>query len=153
MAAPMNFETVRAVALALPGVEEGTCYGTPAFRVRGKFLLRLREDGEWTMAEGGGKAAWAGMELSLGCAEIPLPSMNFALSLSELSLESMGSGPGARRTSYCCLAPPPARRLGDRTTSSETPSEGRMLGKCTPLRRIGDDDSPSIHRLRSTRAG
>lgn len=32
--------------LALPGVEEGPCYGTPGFRVRGKFLARLREDGE-----------------------------------------------------------------------------------------------------------
>jgi hypothetical protein len=30
----------------LPGVEEGTSYGTPAFRVSGKFLARLREDGE-----------------------------------------------------------------------------------------------------------
>jgi len=43
---PVTFETVRQVALALPKVEEGTSYGTPAFRVAGKFLLRLREDGE-----------------------------------------------------------------------------------------------------------
>jgi hypothetical protein len=43
---PMAFETAREIALALPGVEEGTSYGTPAFRVRGKFLARLREDGE-----------------------------------------------------------------------------------------------------------
>ncbi|HVR99591.1 MAG TPA: MmcQ/YjbR family DNA-binding protein [Thermoanaerobaculia bacterium] len=42
----MTFEEVREIALALPGVEEGTSYGTPAFRVRGKFLARLREDGE-----------------------------------------------------------------------------------------------------------
>lgn len=42
----MTFETVRAIALALPGVEEGTSYGTPGFRVKGKFLARLREDGE-----------------------------------------------------------------------------------------------------------
>src|SRR5438105_4268923 len=43
---PVTFETVREIALALPGVEEGTSYGTPAFRVRGKFLARLREDSE-----------------------------------------------------------------------------------------------------------
>lgn len=43
---PVTFETVREIALALPGVEEGMSYGTPAFRVRGKFLVRLREDGE-----------------------------------------------------------------------------------------------------------
>ena len=43
---PVTFKTVRKIALALPGVEEGTSYGTPAFRVRGKFLARLREDGE-----------------------------------------------------------------------------------------------------------
>jgi hypothetical protein len=27
-------------------MEEGTCFGTPAFRVRGKFIGRLREDGD-----------------------------------------------------------------------------------------------------------
>ena len=36
-AAPVTFDTVREIARALPGIEEGTCYGTPAFRVRGKF--------------------------------------------------------------------------------------------------------------------
>jgi hypothetical protein len=36
---------VRRLALALPGVEEGVSYGTPGFRVRGKFLARLWEDG------------------------------------------------------------------------------------------------------------
>lgn len=43
---PTHLQTVRRVALALPGVEEGPCYGTPGFRVRGKFLARLWEDGE-----------------------------------------------------------------------------------------------------------
>lgn len=41
-----HLETVRRLILALPGVEEGPCYGTPGFRVRGKFLARLWEDGE-----------------------------------------------------------------------------------------------------------
>jgi hypothetical protein len=39
-------ETVRRLALAFPGVEEGPSYGTPGFRVQGKFLARLWEDGE-----------------------------------------------------------------------------------------------------------
>lgn len=43
-----TFDTVREIALSLPGVEEGTSYGTAAFRVRGKFLARLREGGEAT---------------------------------------------------------------------------------------------------------
>jgi len=43
---PQTLTTVRRLALALPGVEEGPCYGTPGFRVRGKFLARLWEDGE-----------------------------------------------------------------------------------------------------------
>lgn len=30
----------------LPGVEEGTSYGTPALKVKGKVLARLWEDGE-----------------------------------------------------------------------------------------------------------
>lgn len=42
----VDFDTVRKIALALPSVEEGTSYGTPAFRVKKKLFLRLREDGK-----------------------------------------------------------------------------------------------------------
>ena len=42
----VRLATLRELALALPGVEEGTSYGTPAFRVRKKLLARVREDGE-----------------------------------------------------------------------------------------------------------
>jgi hypothetical protein len=41
-------EMARAIALSLPQAEEGSHYGTPAFRVRGRLFARLREDG--TMA-------------------------------------------------------------------------------------------------------
>ena len=34
----VNFDTVRKVGLALPGVEESTAYGSPALKVRGKLL-------------------------------------------------------------------------------------------------------------------
>jgi hypothetical protein len=34
----ITFETVRKMGLALPGVEEGTAYGTPALKVRGKMF-------------------------------------------------------------------------------------------------------------------
>lgn len=40
-----DFETVRAILLALPGVTEKSCYGTPGFHVGRKFLSRLHEDG------------------------------------------------------------------------------------------------------------
>jgi len=43
---PVTFEDVRSIALSLENVEEGTSYGTPAFKVRGKLLARLREDGD-----------------------------------------------------------------------------------------------------------
>ena len=46
MAQGVTFAAVRKLALALPGVEEGTSYRTPAFKVRGKLIARLREDGE-----------------------------------------------------------------------------------------------------------
>ena len=42
----VTLATVRRLALAFPGVEEGLSYGTPGFRVRGRFLARLWEDGE-----------------------------------------------------------------------------------------------------------
>jgi hypothetical protein len=34
----IDFDTVRKMALALPGVEESTAYGSPALKVRGKLL-------------------------------------------------------------------------------------------------------------------
>ncbi len=34
----INFDTVRKIGLALPSVEEGTTYGSPALKVRGKLL-------------------------------------------------------------------------------------------------------------------
>jgi hypothetical protein len=39
-----DIATLRRLALALPDVEEGTAYGTPAWRVRKKLFARLRED-------------------------------------------------------------------------------------------------------------
>ncbi|MGK9167102.1 hypothetical protein KXR53_12435 [Inquilinus limosus] len=42
----MTFDEVCAIALAWPGVERSTSYGTPALKVKGKLLTRLREDGE-----------------------------------------------------------------------------------------------------------
>jgi hypothetical protein len=41
-----HLPTVRAILTKLPGVEEGTSYGTPAFKVKGKLLARMKEDGE-----------------------------------------------------------------------------------------------------------
>ena len=37
-------DTARTLAEGLPGVEEGTSYGTPSWKVRGKFFARLRDD-------------------------------------------------------------------------------------------------------------
>ena len=42
----LTWEDVRRIALSLPGVEEGTSYGMPGFRVAKKFLTRLKEDGK-----------------------------------------------------------------------------------------------------------
>jgi len=42
----VTFQMVRHLALELPGAEEGTSYGTPAFKVRGKLFLRFHQDGE-----------------------------------------------------------------------------------------------------------
>ncbi len=40
----MTWDEVRQIALSFPGVEESTSYGTPAFKVAGKFLTRLRPE-------------------------------------------------------------------------------------------------------------
>ena len=43
---PVTFDTVRQIAQTLPGAEESTSYGTPAFKVKGKLFARLHQDGE-----------------------------------------------------------------------------------------------------------
>jgi hypothetical protein len=35
---PINFDTVRELGLGLPGVDEGTTYGSPALKVHGKMF-------------------------------------------------------------------------------------------------------------------
>jgi hypothetical protein len=39
-----TWDDVVAIGARFPGVEEGTSYGTPALRVRGKGICRLRTD-------------------------------------------------------------------------------------------------------------
>ena len=40
----MTREDVRALALSMPGVEEATAYGMPAYKAFGKFLTRVRSE-------------------------------------------------------------------------------------------------------------
>lgn len=41
-----TYDTVRELGLAMKDVEESTSYGTPSLKVKKKFFLRLKEDGE-----------------------------------------------------------------------------------------------------------
>lgn len=41
----LSLATIRRIAGALPDVAEGTSYGTPAWRHRGKMVARLHQDG------------------------------------------------------------------------------------------------------------
>lgn len=40
------FKPVVRAAAKLPGIEVSTSYGTPALKVKGKLLVRIKEDGE-----------------------------------------------------------------------------------------------------------
>jgi hypothetical protein len=42
--ATTTFDDVRKIAFALPGVTEGTSYGTPALKVGGKLIARVHQD-------------------------------------------------------------------------------------------------------------
>jgi len=42
----MTYDDVRKIALKLPGVEEGTSYGTAALKVKKKLFVRLKEDAD-----------------------------------------------------------------------------------------------------------
>src|SRR5436190_15597177 len=52
----LTLATIRRVASALPGVQEGTSYGTPAWRHKGRLLARLHQDGESLMLKVGFEA-------------------------------------------------------------------------------------------------
>jgi hypothetical protein len=41
-----TIQDVRRIVMALPDVAEGVCHGTPAFYLRKKLMLRLRDDFE-----------------------------------------------------------------------------------------------------------
>lgn len=41
-----TYDQICKIALKLPGVEEGTSYGTAALKIKGKFMARLKEDGQ-----------------------------------------------------------------------------------------------------------
>lgn len=43
---PLTWQAVCRIGHEFEGVEESTSYGTPALKVRGKLLVRLREDGQ-----------------------------------------------------------------------------------------------------------
>lgn len=42
----VTYQIARELAFGLPGVEDGMSYGTPSLKVRGKFMARLKDDGE-----------------------------------------------------------------------------------------------------------
>ncbi|HTL00066.1 MAG TPA: MmcQ/YjbR family DNA-binding protein [Pseudomonadales bacterium] len=48
--AAQTYERICALALQLPGVELGTSYGTPAIKVKGKLMARLRSEAEGGLA-------------------------------------------------------------------------------------------------------
>jgi hypothetical protein len=52
----LPLSTIRRVALSFPGVEEGTSYGTPAFRLNKRLLARLHQDGQSIMLKIGFEA-------------------------------------------------------------------------------------------------
>ena len=43
---PVTFKGLQKIALSLEHVEEGTSYGTAAFKVGGNLIARLKEDGQ-----------------------------------------------------------------------------------------------------------
>ncbi|TXT23278.1 MAG: hypothetical protein FD138_3297 [Planctomycetota bacterium] len=60
----VNYARVQEIARELPGVEDSTSYGTPALKVRGTLLARLKEDGETLVL----KTTFTDRELLLGAA-------------------------------------------------------------------------------------
>jgi hypothetical protein len=51
----LSLPMIRRIVKAMPGVEEGTSYGTPAWRFKGKLLARLHQDGASIVLKVGNK--------------------------------------------------------------------------------------------------
>lgn len=49
---PITYDDVRAYALSLPLIADGTSYGYPCLKVNGKFLTRLKSDGDTLVLTG-----------------------------------------------------------------------------------------------------
>lgn len=60
----MNIDTfhyldiIRSILKPLPEVEEYSCFGTPAFRVKKKLLARIQEDGETIAVRCNNRDVW-----------------------------------------------------------------------------------------------
>jgi len=52
----LTLGAIRKVAAALPGLQEGTSYGTPAWRHKGRLMTRLHQDGVSLMLKVGFEA-------------------------------------------------------------------------------------------------
>ena len=51
-------DIIRNIILALPGTEEYTCFGTPAFRIKKKLLARMKEDGKTLAVHSEERETW-----------------------------------------------------------------------------------------------
>jgi hypothetical protein len=49
----LSLSAIRLAVRALPGVQEGTSYGTAAWRWKGKLLARLHQDGQSIVLKAG----------------------------------------------------------------------------------------------------
>lgn len=58
----VTWDTVREIAMALPGVQETASYGTTAFKVNGKLLARFHQDRESLVV----KVEFAAREVLMG---------------------------------------------------------------------------------------
>jgi hypothetical protein len=56
------WEFIRKVLLPMPGVTEGKAYGTPAFHVKKKFLLRLKENDQTLAVYHEDRDKWIGKD-------------------------------------------------------------------------------------------
>src|SRR5258706_343403 len=108
----MTFQQVRRLLLSFPGVEEGPCYGTPGFRVRGKFLARLKEDGTTLVVKCGDEERDFRMEADPSTFFITDHYRGYPTVLVRLARIPAGGfrGGGEPASRSRCSSPPIARR-------------------------------------------
>ena len=130
----LSLAVIRRTVSTLPGVEEGTSYGTPAWRHKGKLLARLHQDGRSIVLKVGNETRDHLLQAD--------PATFFVTD----HYSRLSDGAGAPRPAECC-GPEEAAGAGDRDEDKVMVSSRAQRGTfeaTSKVPRYARDDSGGV---------